>query len=131
VALQAATLILLMSYIKRLGLGARNRIAAIALFVTAPAMVFDTHIARCESFLYLLFALQLWTTQLHDRPYLRHAAFGMLLGVGVASKITFILCGSILLPELYATTWADARKVLRQVGILIGATALGFVATAP
>ena len=131
VALQAATLLLLLSYIAKLGLTARHRIAAIALFVLAPALVCDTHIARCESFLYFHFALMLWTTQAHGRPFLRYAAFGVLLGVGCASKITFILCGAILIPEIVATFRIDAPKVFRQVGTLVVASLFGFVATAP
>jgi hypothetical protein len=104
---------------------------ALALFVTSPAMVFDTHIARAECFLYFLFALLLWTTLWSRRPILRYAVFGALLGVGCASKITFILCGAILLPEIVTTLRADWTKALKQLGILILACVLGFAATAP
>ncbi|MCU0904393.1 MAG: hypothetical protein MUE83_11030, partial [Tabrizicola sp.] len=131
VALQAGTLILLIAYLSRFKVTLPRQIMALALFVTSPAMVFDTHIARAECFLYFLFALLLWTTLWSRRPILRYAVFGALLGVGCASKITFILCGAILLPEIVTTLRADWTKALKQLGILILACVLGFAATAP
>jgi hypothetical protein len=129
--LQIATLVLLLSYVTRLGLAFRHRIALVVLFVVAPALVFDTHIARSESFLYLLFALQLWSTQIRVSVLLRYALFGILLGIGCASKITFILTGAILIPEIIATLRTDLRKLFGPIGILIVAAVFGFVATAP
>ena len=129
--LQAVTLIVLLSCAARLEPTERNRIALVAMFVVAPAMVFDAHIARCESFLYLLFALQLWATLLHGRTFMRYALFGVLLGIGCASKITFILTGAILIPEIIATLRVDLRTVLGQIGLLVVAAVFGFVATSP
>jgi len=131
VALQALTLLLLVSFISKQKLAAPQRMAAIGLFVCMPAMVFDTHIARAECFLYAIFLLQLWTIQLRIDPFWRFAIFGVLLGIGSASKITFILCGAILISDIISMFRADARRALSQIAMLIVASVLGFCATAP
>jgi hypothetical protein len=131
VVLQALTLVLLTSFISGQSLAAPQRMAAIGIFVCIPAMVFDTHIARAECFLYFLFLLQLWTIQRSINSFWRFAAFGVLLGIGSASKITFVLCGAMLIPEIISMFRADIRMALRRVAVLIFASVVGFCATAP
>jgi hypothetical protein len=130
-ALQGVTLIFLLSYIDKLGLGMRHRIMATAVFIAAPSLVFDTHIARCESFLYLLFVVLLWTTQLKISNTRRYALFGLILGVGTASKITFLLCAAVLLPEAIAAFRSDWRLALKSCAALLTAWVVGFVGSAP
>ena len=100
---------------------------AASLLTVAPALVHDAHMARPESFLYMLFALATLAATLPIRLVARAALVGVLVGIGTACKVTFLATGLVLLPFL----WPLSRQTLAAASVAAVATVAGFAISAP
>ncbi len=100
---------------------------AAALLTVAPALVHDAHMARPESFLYLLFALAMLSATLRIGLAARAALVGALVGIGTACKITFLVTGLAFLPFLRPV----ARRTLAAAAAAAAAMVAAFAITAP
>ena len=117
--------------LRRLGVGTFGLALAGMLLAVAPGMVQDAGMARPESLIYLVVALQLWALTLPLTEVRRTFLFGALIGTGSAIKVTYALTASLLV-AMWAMSW-DARLgrwLLAAVALGAGA-ALGFAAAAP
>ena len=122
---QLAALGLVILTLRKTGIRQTGLVAAAALLTFMPGMVHDAHIARCESFLYLLFAGAMFSA-VTDRFLIG----GLILGVGAAAKVTFLATGLLFIPSLFAV--GSSRQVLLRRAVTIGvATIAGFAASAP
>ena len=100
---------------------------AAALLTVAPALVHDAHMARPESFLYMLFALAVLAATLPIRLVARAALVGVVVGVGTACKVTFLATGLVVLPFL----WPVSRQTPVIAAAAAAATVAGFAVSAP
>lgn len=102
-----------------------------ALLIVSPALVFDAHIARAESFLYALFGILLWI--LSSRLPLPWIAFavGIVLGFGTATKVSFLLVALVALPLGLQALRQDAREAIGAAGLGMWGLVIGFLAGAP
>ncbi|MEL6568906.1 MAG: hypothetical protein AAFQ22_10845 [Pseudomonadota bacterium] len=129
--LQAIGIILILATLRNYGFGITEQLAAAGGLSILPGLVQDAHMARPESFLFLCFALVLFALSFGKRARLSGLLAGAAIGVGVATKITFILAGLLLVPKVFELI---QRKFLESVIFgfiaLIGLI-LGFVLTAP
>ena len=131
VIFQLAALAFSIDALRRLGVGAFGLALAGMLLAVAPGLVQDAGMARCESLLYLLVALQLWVLTLPLPEVRRAFLFGVVLGVGCAIKVTYIEMALLLLAT-WATWWRErSGHWLAAAGAAAGGAALGFVAAAP
>lgn len=99
---QFVALIFVLLAFRRLGASDAALFLVAALITFMPAMVHEAHIARCESLLYAIFAAVLY---LASAGRLMVAA--LVVGIGMASKMTFAAAGLILLPALLT----DVRRI--------------------
>lgn len=130
VIFQLAALAFSIDALRRLGAGAFGLALAGMLLTVAPGLVQDAGMARCESLIYLLVALQLWVLTLPLAEVRRAFLFGVVLGVGCAIKVTYIEMALLLLAT-WATWWREPRRWLAAAGAAVGGTVLGFAAAAP
>jgi hypothetical protein len=122
---QVAALGLVILTLRKIGMPQTGLIAAAALLTVMPGMVHDAHIARCESFLYLLFAGAMYCAVTD-----RFLVGGLILGLGAAAKVTFLASGLLFIPALVAV--GSSRQALLRRAVTIGvATLVGFAASAP
>ena len=85
--------------LRRIGAGLLALAAAGALITFAPGMVQDAGMARPESLLYLFSALFVWTLTLPLAERRRLLLAGVVLGAGIAVKLTFVSL-AVMLPFL-------------------------------
>jgi len=121
---QLAALALLILALRKLEISPAPLFAAAALVTFLPGMVHDTHIARCESLLYLLFAAVIYCAVAG-----RFLMGGLLLGFGAAAKMTFLASGLVFVPYLFAA--ATPAAALRRSATLALATLTAFALCAP
>jgi hypothetical protein len=100
---------------------------AAALLTVAPALVHDAHMARPESFLYMLFGLAVLAATLPMGLVARASLVGAVVGIGTACKITFLATGLVFLPFL----WPVSRQALPAATVAAAATVAGFAISAP
>lgn len=100
---------------------------AAGLLAVAPAMVHDAHMARPESFLYMLFALAALAATLRTGLLARAVMVGAIVGVGTACKVTFIATGLVLVPLL----WPVSRHTLAAAAAGAVVAIVAFAASAP
>lgn len=131
VGMQLAALTMLWFALRNAGISYWRRILTLAGLAVLPTMVFDAHIARAESFLYLLLAAFVLIASLERRTVLRWAACGLIIGVGVASKLTFLLVALVLLPEFLRQCKSDWRGAIYGLAGALLASAIAFSATSP
>jgi hypothetical protein len=116
--------------LRRLGAGTFGMAVGGALLTVAPGLVQDAGMARPESLIYLIAAVQVWILTLRLPEVKRALLFGLLLGIGGAIKVTYALTGSLLV-VVWVLSWGERRRwLLGAVAVAAGA-ALGFVAAAP
>jgi hypothetical protein len=122
---QVAALGLVILTLRKIGIPQTGLVAAAALLTFMPGMVHDAHIARCESFLYLLFAGAMYSAA-SDRFLIG----GLILGLGAAAKMTFLASGLLFIPALFAVR--NSYPILLRRAATIGvATIVGFAVSAP
>lgn len=90
---QFVALILVLMALHRFDETVQLTVAALIVFM--PATADEAHIARCESLLYAIFAAVLYLASVG-----RLMTAALLVGIGMASKMTFAATGLILLPAL-------------------------------
>ncbi|WP_375414342.1 glycosyltransferase 87 family protein, partial [uncultured Bradyrhizobium sp.] len=122
---QVGALGLVILTLRKIGIPQTGLVAAAALLTFTPGMVHDAHIARCESFLYLLFAGAMYTAVAE-----RFLIGGLILGVGAAAKVTFLASGLLFIPALFAIK-NSYSALLRRAATIGAATVVGFAASAP
>jgi hypothetical protein len=132
IAMQLATLWFARAALRRIGAHARSRLLGCALIAVAPGLVQDAYMARPESLIYLLVALLIWILTLDIALISRMAWAGLVLGAGMAVKVTFASAGLLVLVPL-AESWR--QRSLREWSLcaaLLGVCALvGFAIAAP
>lgn len=124
---QGLAITALVSALRNVGANERVLWVATTLLVITPALVQDAHMARPESFLYLLFALTVLVATLRINLLPRAIIVGVIVGIGATCKITFLIAGLILLPLL----WPLNRKAIVAAISAVAATLVSFVAVAP
>jgi hypothetical protein len=119
--------------LRRLGAGAFGVAVGGALLAVAPGLVQDAGMARPESLIYLVTAVQVWILTVPVAEARRALLFGLVLGIGCAIKVTYALTGS-----LFVVVWLLARaershRWIRGAPALavVAGAALGFAAAAP
>lgn len=118
--------------LRRLGADARAQLFACALIAVAPGLVQDAYMARPETLTYLLVALLIWSLTL-EVPLIRRLGFaGLVLGAGVAVKVTFASAAVLVLPPL-AEGWTERgpRKWGSCAAVLGIGIVIGFAMAAP
>lgn len=131
VVFQFLTLLFVWATMDRLGTGFWRALFVVFALAVLPTMVMDAHIARTESLLYFLLSLLIYLSVLDKASAFRTILFGVVLGVGGASKITFVLGGLILLPELYGQASERLAIALKSLGFVAAGFAIGFAMGAP
>ena len=114
--------------LRNLGAHIVVQIVAALLLTVAPALVHDAHMARAESFLYLIFAVLFWTMTCPWPIRSRVALAGLLIGAGATIKVTFLLAGLVALPALWTNEW---RELCRRVSLIAVCIVVAFAACAP
>jgi hypothetical protein len=118
--------------LRRIGAGHFALALAGAFLAVAPGMVQDAGMARPESLLYLLVALQIWILTLRLSDRWRAVLFGFALGLGSAVKATYALTAVMfVVPAIM--TWRDrsAAGILGAMMLLCAGAAIGIVVGAP
>lgn len=110
--------------LRRLGADARTQLFACALVAVAPGLVQDAYMARPESLTCALVALLIWVLVLDIPLVWRMACAGLMLGVGIAVKLTFASAGLLVLVPL-ADGWRE--RSLREWALCAAALGLGAV----
>ncbi len=118
--------------VRRIGLGRFGLALVGALLTVAPGMVQDAGMARPESLLYLIVALQIWILTLGLSAQWCGFLFGVILGLGVGIKVSYALA-VVMIAVPWAISWRQrpSVEVLGGAALLCVGTALGFVAGAP
>ena len=117
--------------LRRLGAGAFGVAVGGALLAVAPGLVQDAGMARAESLIYLVTAVQVWIVTLRLGEWKRALLFGLVLGIGCAIKVTYLMTGSLLV-VVWLLAWAERpHRWLRGALALAAGVALGFAAAAP
>jgi hypothetical protein len=124
---QAIALVALLAMLRNIGASAAILWLAAGLLVITPAMVHDAHMARPESFLYMLFGLAAWAATWRVGVGARAAAVGFIVGVGAACKITFLATGLLFTPFLLSLS----RQTFTLAAIGALAATFGFAVSAP
>jgi hypothetical protein len=132
VVMQLATMWLARDALRRMGADMRSQLFACALIAVAPGLVQDAYMARPESLIYLLIALLIWTLTLDIALTTRMAFAGLVLGAGIAVKVTFASAGLLVLVPV-AEHWRE--RSMHEWGVCAAAvglcTALAFAIAAP
>jgi len=115
--------------LRRIGTSAFGVAVGGALLAVAPGLVQDAGMARPESLLYLVSAVQVWILTLRLGELKRALLFGLALGVGCAIKVTYLTTGSLLMIAWLVSR--DARSCILGTVALCAGAALGFAAAAP
>ena len=116
--------------LRRIGAGLLALAAAGALITFAPGMVQDAGMARPESLLYLFSALFVWTLTLPLAERRRLLLAGVVLGAGIAVKLTFVSL-AVMLPFLAPVRGRPVTELAASAAIFALGAALGFAAGAP
>src|SRR4051812_38382282 len=132
IVMQLATLWLARGTLRRIGGDMRSQLFACALIAVAPGLVQDAYMARPESLIYLFTALLIWVLTLDIALTYRMASVGLVLGAGIAVKVTFASAGLLVLVPL-AEQWRE--RSLREWGVCAAVlgfcTAVAFAIAAP
>ena len=84
--------------LRNLGFARWTYFAIASLFVLSPSLVHDAQMARTESFLFMLFGLAVLAASSKERTIPSLVVGELLIGVGAASKITFLTVALIFVP---------------------------------
>ena len=118
--------------LRRLGADARTQLFVGALIAVAPGLVQDAYMARPETLTYLLVALLIWILTLEGSLPMRMACGGLVLGAGMAVKVTLATAGVLAVIPLAEEL---GKRGLRDWAIcfaLLGVGAVfGFAIAAP
>ena len=132
VVFQLLALFFSIDALRRIGFAPFALALAAAFLALAPGMIQDAAIARPESLLYLVVALQIWvlTLRLSDRQ--TGFWFGLILGMGMAIKVTYGLA-VIMIAVPWMLSWHTRSRsvVLTGAAAVVTGAALGFVSAAP
>ena len=129
---QLAALAFALDALRRIGVTWFGLAFAGALIAFAPGMVHDAAMARPESLLYLLAALLLWVLTIPVGERVRALLAGLVLGAGIAVKLTFASLALLLVVPWAAWLRAGQWKELgaSMVVVVLG-TAAGVAVAAP
>ena len=132
VVFQLTALCFCLDALRRLGVGSSAVVVAGAFLAVAPGMVQDAGMARPESLLYLLVALQIWILTLRISDRVVAVLFGIVLGMGIAIKVTYALAATLyVLPALIKWRERPHGGNLGNFMLLGVATTFGAMMSAP
>jgi hypothetical protein len=132
IVMQLAALWLARDALRRLGADAATQLFACALIAVAPGLVQDAYMARPESLVYLLAALLIWILTLQISLTWRIAVAGLVLGAGMAVKVTFASLGLlVLVPLAGERPGLSIRQCAISAAVLAICVAAGFAIAAP
>ena len=113
--------------LRNLGFARWTYFAIASLFVLSPSLVHDAQMARTESFLFMLFGLAVLAASSKERTIPSLVVGGLLIGVGAASKITFLTVALIFVPLVVG----GIGQMAIRIGCLGASVLLGFAISAP
>jgi hypothetical protein len=132
VLFQLLALVFSLDALRRLGVGRFGLALAGAFLAVAPGMVQDAGMARPESLLYLLVALQIWILALRLSDRRSAVLFGLVLGLGIAIKATYALTAVMfVVPAIMTWRERSAARSLGAMMLLCLGAAVGIVTGAP
>ena len=129
VIFQAVATWMLCTTAKR-NLGACSATMLFMMMAVMPCFVQDAHMARPESFLYLLIAGIVFSVDRIEGRIL-YVVVGLLIGISIAPKITSILLLLIVAPALYNGFCSSKNLFFCNALILLGALSIGVAVGAP
>jgi len=130
--MQLAAMWLARDALRRLGADARAQLFVCALIAVAPGLVQDAYMARPETLTYLLVALLIWILTLEASLPMRMGCGGLVLGAGIAVKVTFASAGVLaLVPLAEGPGVRSLRSRALFLAILGVAAVIGFAIAAP
>jgi hypothetical protein len=130
--MQLAAMWLARDALRRLGADARAQLFVCALIAVAPGLVQDAYMARPETLTYLLVALLIWILTLEARLPMRMGWAGLVVGAGMAVKVTFATAGVLaLIPLAEGRGVRDLRGWALCLAVLGVAAVIGFTIAAP
>lgn len=106
-------------------------LVVLALFAVAPGLVQDAHMARPESFLVFLFAMVVYFSVQSQTNAMNALLVGLAIGLGVATKVSFLSVLLIVGPTLLFETYQSPRLGFRIFIFGLLGTVLGFIIGAP
>lgn len=118
--------------LRRIGRDRFTLALAGVLLAVAPGLVQDAGMARPESLLYLVAALQIWVLTLPLSARWCAFLFGALIGAGMAIKASYALA-VVMIAVPWLLAWRDRapRLLLESAAVLCLGAALGFAIAAP
>jgi hypothetical protein len=130
--LQLLAIALASDALRRNGVDRLGCLFVAALIAVAPGVVQDAYMARPESLIYFLVALLIWVLALEAPMRLRLAMAGLVIGLGIAVKVTFAT-SAVLVAMPLSASWRErtGREWAALGAILLLGTALGFCIGAP
>jgi hypothetical protein len=118
--------------LRRMDVGRVALAIAGAFLAVAPGMVQDAGMARPESLIYLLVALQIWILTLRLSDRWSAVSFGLVLGMGIAIKATYALAAVLyVVPAIMTWRERPIRQSLGDMMFLGLGTAIGICTAAP
>jgi hypothetical protein len=132
VMLQLLALAFSIDALRRIGSDRFTLALAGALIAVAPGPVQDAGMARPESLLYLVVALQIWVVTVHLSDRWIASLSGLILGAGMAIKASYGLA-AILIAAPWLMTYRERSifTFLSGAAVFGIGAALGFVVSAP
>jgi len=127
---QLLALTLWLDALRRIGIGRFAIALAGVLIAVAPGLVQDAGMARPESFLYLLSALFVWVLTLPLGRRRRMVLAGLVLGAGLAVKVTFASL-VVMLPFVVPLRGRPPKDLIFEAVCFVLAAVAGFAISAP
>lgn len=129
--IQLISLALIVDAIRRMKLGYNVMLFGALAVAFSPTMVFDSHIARPESLLYLVTCIGIWVYSANFGFWRNIIIFSVLLGFGSTIKITFPIVGIPLIFMFYKKYDLDFKSMIAPGLVVLGVGILSFVVFAP
>lgn len=137
-ALRAANVVLQIGALAFIWLALRNagvsfwrRIYTAVGLAVLPTMAFDAHIARTESLLYFLAAAVIFVASTNRTALFKWTVSGLIVGVGMASKLTFAVIALIFLTDGLRLLKNRPMRTVFWCGAATIALLAGFATTSP
>lgn len=127
---QLLALALSLDTLRRIGVGRFAIALAGVLIAVAPGLVQDAGMARPESFVYLVSALFVWILALPLGGRWRMILAGLVLGAGMAVKVTFASL-LVMLPFVVPCRGRPLKDLITEAAFFIIAALAGFAVSAP
>jgi hypothetical protein len=131
ILLQSFGVLAFLAGIQRLDAPYTVRFLTLLLLAAAPGLIHDAHMARPESLLFMFTGIVFWLAAMGPPTPARALGFGLVIGLGVATKITFVFVSLIAAPLFVAALWRAPLFGAALVAMAAAGTVGGYVAGAP